>query len=678
VRTRADIGASQAGAFRPDVEGLRGIAILLVVACHCGLGWCAGGFVGVDVFFVLSGYLITGLLAAEHRATSRIDLPRFFARRARRLLPVGTLALVVVALAAAAIFTPEEMAFTGRAARAAALYVSNVFFDRTASDYFAPKVEGNPLLHTWSLGIEEQFYLVWPLLILFAHRGAHGLRRSIAVLIGGLAASFAFCLYATRIAPTIAFYELPSRAWEFAAGGLLALQPLSWATEHRKWVSVCGVVGLGMILGAVVLIKGGAGFPGFIALLPAGGTLAVLFAGAVAPRRGIGAVLSAAPLQFLGARSYSWYLWHWPFVVFAGVLFQKITVFGKLGAAIASLAVAALTYRFVERPVRENRYLVDRSALSLGVAGGVTALGIAMSLSLLAFGQYQLRQDHRFQMISAATNDTGAPPLSCYGAGPSIDVKVCEFGAATSPAIVLFGDSHAMQWFNPLLTAAKLEGWRLIAVLRVGCAASDTNPQHISATVDHCKHWRTSAIQAIIAMHPSAVVMASYDGVTLRGDAGPVPMLSADEIRLGTRGTLQALAPAGIPIIVLRDTPLPPFDIPACVARLIDRPQSCDFEALPALNGAAYSAEQRAADGLTQIYFLDMDDLICPGKYCPATRYGVPIYRDLNHMTATFIETLAPAMRTRLSALLSGASLPAQSSTVGVNAVSLENTRSDP
>jgi hypothetical protein len=238
-----------------------------------------------------------------------------------------------------------------------------------------------------------------------------------------------------------------------------------------------------------------------------------------------------------------------------------------------------------------------------------------------------------------------------------------------------------MQWFNPLRTAAQLEGWRLVTFLRVGCAANDTNPQHISATVDHCKRWRTSAIQAIIAMHPSAVVMASYDGVTLRGDTGPVPMLSAEDIQLGTRSTLQALAPAGIPIIVLRDTPLPPFDIPACLARLIDRPQlgkSCDFEALFALNGAAYSAEQRAADGLTQIYFLDMDDLICPGKYCPATQDGVPIYRDLNHLTATFTETLAPVLRTRLSALLSGASSPAQSSTVGVNAASLENARSAP
>ena len=283
------------------------------------------------------------------------------------------------------------------------------------------------------------------------------------------------------------------------------------------------------------------------------------------------------------------------------------------------------------------------------------ALSIAASLSLVTFEGDQLRKNHRFQLISAATNDAGGLPRSCFSAGPTAEVKVCEFGAAASPAMVLFGDSHAMQWFDPLRTAAKQEGWRLITVLKVGCAASDTNPQHIPAAADHCKQWRSRAIQAIIATHPSAVVMASYDGVALRGDTEPTPMLSADEIRTGTRRTLETLAPAGVPIIVLRDTPLPPFNIPACVARLIDRHQpggSCDFDATAALNEAAFSAERAAADGLSQIYFLDMDDLICPAKYCPASQDGVPIYRDLNHMTATYTETLAPAMRKRLFALL--------------------------
>src|ERR1700733_9494061 len=170
-------GRQPGNAFRPDIEGLRAVAILLVVGCHCGISWCAGGFVGVDVFFVLSGYLISGLLQSEYRASSRIDLPRFFARRARSLLPAGNVVLLATTLAAAALFAPQELACTGRAARAAALYVSNVFFDRSASDYFAPQVEGNPLLHTWSLGVEEQFYLVWPALILLINRRADGVRR---------------------------------------------------------------------------------------------------------------------------------------------------------------------------------------------------------------------------------------------------------------------------------------------------------------------------------------------------------------------------------------------------------------------------------------------------------------------------------------------------------------------
>ncbi len=228
------------------------------------------------------------------------------------------------------------------------------------------------------------------------------------------------------------------------------------------------------------------------------------------------------------------------------------------------------------------------------------------------------------------------------------------------PAIVLFGDSHAMQWFNPLLTAAKIERiGDLITVLRVGCAASDTNPQHISAAARSLQAMAEScAIRAIVAMHPSAVVMASYNGATLRGDDSPAPLLSAEEIRSGTRRTLEGLLQADAPIVVLRDTPLPPFDIPTCVARLVSRSESarsCDFEASVALNEAAHDAELRAADGLRNVYSLDMDDLICRGSYCPATQDGVPIYRDVNHMTATFTETLAPALRARLFQLLRAA-----------------------
>jgi len=633
--------------------------VLLVVACHCGISWCAGGFVGVDVFFVLSGYLITRLLATEFRVTSQIDFYGFFARRARRLLPTGALVLLATTLIAAAILTPQNIAFTGRAALATALYASNIFFDCSASDYFAPNIGLNPLLHTWSLGVEEQFYLLWPLLILLTFRGQRRVRRSIWILGVIAAVSFMCCIYATRSAPTFAFYELPARAWEFAAGGLLALVPVSRAPANSNWAVACGFGGIAMILGTAALLHAGTGFPGWIALFPVGGTVAMLLAGTNAPRRGISAALSAAPLQFLGARSYSWYLWHWPFVVFAAILFPGMTAAGKIAAAFASLLAADLTYRLVERPVRENSYLRARSRLSLGAAAGVTIVAVAASCTLINLGRQQLTQDRSSNSIMAAASDLGDLPEHCWSEGNSFEVRMCEFGdSGASQAVVLFGDSHAMQWINPMRTATKLEGWRLVTVVRPGCAASDINPPRLSSAHNHCTQWRTQAIEKIISLHPSAVVMASfanYSGAKLSGEFTTPTVLSSEEIRLGTRRTLAALSRAGIPIVVLRDTPQPPFDIPGCLLNQVGRPhaaESCEFDAPTALNQATSSAEQAAAEGLSNIYFLDMNDVICPGNFCLPIQHELVVYRDDNHLTGKYAETLAPTLRVRLFEIL--------------------------
>jgi len=639
--------------FRPDIEGLRGVAVLLVVACHCGISWCAGGFVGVDVFFVLSGYLITGQLVAEYRATHRLDLVRFFSRRARRLLPAGALVLLATALAAAAIYPPQDIASTGRAAGAAALFISNVLFDRTASNYFAPNVWSNPLLHTWSLGVEEQFYLIWPLLILLANRGMHRTGRPVWLLAAFTGVSLTFCLVVTRLAPTIAFYELPARAWEFGAGGLLALMLVSRVSVSTRGAVVLGIAGLAMILGTALVLKGGAGFPGWIALFPVVGTLATLAAGAWAPQRGIGTLLGAGPLQFLGVRSYAWYLWHWPFIVFAGVIFPGITVSGKIAASLAALLASMVTFLLVERPVRASHYLTARSGPTLGLAVATTLLTIASALCLVVYGRHQLTLDDRYRLIEAASSDIGNLPKGCWSEGTSFEAKVCEFGDADAAhTLVLFGDSHAMQWFNPMQTATRKEAWRLITILRPGCAASDINPHLLSAAADHCRQWRASAIDKIVAIRPAAVVMASYNGATLRGDFTTATLMPAEEIYRGTRRTLEKLSSAGLRTVVLRDTPLPPFNIPFCLARResgrFSRGESCDFGAVVALNSAAYAAEQASAEGLPEVYFLDMDDLICPGTMCPAMVGDLLVYRDEDHVTGTFAESLASSVRRRL------------------------------
>jgi peptidoglycan/LPS O-acetylase OafA/YrhL len=660
---RCQINSSQASvrpadSFRPDVEGLRGVAILLVVGCHCGFFWCAGGFVGVDLFFVLSGYLITGLLTSEIRATSRIDLSRFYARRARRLLPAGALVILLTTLAAAAVLAPPAIAFTGQAARAAALYISNVFFDRDAADYFAPHVADNPLLHTWSLGVEEQFYLIWPLLIWLSSRGPRA-RQKMGWTLGSVTALSLLCsVYLTPRWPTFAFYELPPRAWEFAAGGLLAILPASRAPVSSGGAAAGGVVGLAIILGTAVLLQGGGGFPGWIALLPVAGTLALLFAGAKAPQRGVSRWLSTAPLQFLGARSYSWYLWHWPFLVFAGILFPGLTVGGKVAAAVAALLAAHLTFLYLEQPVRESRFLSPRPWLSLGGAAGAMLLTVTASWGLLVFGDHQLNLNEKFRAIGAANFDiANISPKDCWDEGRHYEIKLCEFGApGAEPTLALLGDSHAIQWVNPLLTATKLQGWRLATILRPGCAASDINPYNLPAGTDHCRQWRSEAIDRIIALRPAAVVMASYNGSTIRGDYWQSTLMPVDAIRTGTRWTLDRFSRAGIPVVVLRDNPLPPFHIPFCEGQReggkLPAGQSCDFDAAAALNAAAFAAERAAADGLSNVFFLDMDDLICPGARCPATQHGQLIYRDDNHLTGTYTESLAPVMRARLFQLL--------------------------
>ena len=650
------------GSFRPDIEGLRGIAILSVVGCHCGIAWCTGGFVGVDIFFVLSGYLITALLASEYKSTSRIDFLGFYARRARRLLPACVLVLAVTALFALLFLSPQEMISTGRAARAAGVYLSNVYFDRSASDYFAPNVEANPLLHTWSLGLEEQFYLVWPFLLFAAYRGARGTPRLIGILCSLAALSFACCVYATRHFPTVAFYELPARAWEFAVGGVLAMLSGSQAPAHSRWAAVLGVLGLGTILGTCVLVKGGGDFPGWIALFPVSATLALLHAGSLSPRNGMSRMLGSAPMQYLGSRSYAWYLWHWPFLVGVRTFLPEVTVGGKIAAAVAALLAAELTFRVVEQPIRENRSLVARSALSMRLAAGATILTVGASSALVLHGDRELSIDSAFQTVTAASTDIADISLkACVSEGPKLEVNTCAFGSPTAQrTVVLFGDSHAVQWVNAMHTAANLEGWRLVTVMRWGCAASDINPHRVFGTRAECKEWRSRAIVKIVAMHPSAVVMASYTGATIRGFQAEEPMSRA-ELQGGTQHTMEALAHAGIPVVLLRDSPLPPFDVPRCIARNTPKPDaaaSCGFDPADALDAAGFAAEQAAAAGLSNIYFLDMTDQICPGHSCPAMRHGLIVYRDDNHLTGSFAESLAPVLRTRLFGLLRNVQYP--------------------
>ncbi|HLI83425.1 MAG TPA: acyltransferase family protein, partial [Bryobacteraceae bacterium] len=579
--------------YRPDIQGLRAIAVLMVVAFHCGLPGFPGGFAGVDVFFVLSGYLITGLLVAEIRETGELALLQFYARRVRRLLPAAALTLATTLLIGAAILAPQEVIFAGRAGRAAAVYLSNVFFAINAADYFAPNVKTNPLLHTWSLAVEEQFYLFWPLLILLGLRVFRSVRALAlaegAVALFSLAASLG---WSTR-GGTFAFYQLPARAWEFGIGGLAVLL----SGLPTAWRAGLGWVGLLVVVSSAKIVVE-RDFPGWMALIPVMGTAAVLVAW---PSPGVSALLSLRPLQAIGNLSYSWYLWHWPLLVLARALWPGLGVAGAIAVAIASLALAAGTHYLVENPIRFHPRLVVRPRWCIGLAAGLAATSLAAASLTVRLGA-RLANAPEMRTITAAAGDIGSPPVEqCVSLGESAALRTCVFGDSSSAVhIVLFGDSHAIQWFNPLRRMAEQRGWKLTTVVKSGCPAAEVSPSGFRpGFAAGCAGWRQNALRWIRAQRPAVVFVAS----------AAVYHVSPEPWRSGTRSTLTALAAASSEVAAMRDTPIAGFDIPTCLAhsrRLYRAGHACDIERTRALDPAIFAAEKAAARGLANVHFLDL------------------------------------------------------------------------
>ena len=639
---------SRKDAFRPDIEGLRGVAVAIVVAFHCSIPGFSGGFIGVDVFFVLSGYLITGHLVAEIQRTSRLSLLNFYARRARRLLPASALVLACTVGASALLLAPQEIEFAGRAARATAVYLNNAFFYANAADYFAPNVETNPFLHMWTLAVEEQFYFVWPVLIMIGLHHFRSRRRLLQLLIGLTVLSFGVSLWATTGARSFAFYLLPSRAWEFAVGGLAALIPRGKLPLSRVTWTLLGCAGLAMVVGFEFFATARSAFPGWVALIPVLGTSAVLVAGIHQPRDGVARLLDSVPLQFLGRLSYSWYLWHWPFLVFAAALRPTISVLERALVAVLSLAVAALAYRWIENPVRLNAHLGKRPRLTLVLAAGLMIVSFSLAQLSLRFAD-RLVVDPGLQRIAASVNDIAdMSRKDCVSLSNSTNVLRCTFGDTLSAmTIVLFGDSHAIQWFNPVRGIAIANSWKLTTFLKSGCSATDV----VLGSADRgfteaCNTWRKAAIQSIVALHPTLVVVASSTGWQ-RSPADEFPR----ELREWTDGlsrTLTMLSATPTSIVVMRDTPISPFDVPTCLARSLRHAWypggECEFPYSAAIANQIFEAEKGTARARSNVRFLDMTPQLCHGTTCLASSHGMVMYRDDNHLTGKFAATLQAAL----------------------------------
>lgn len=412
--------------FRTDIEGLRAVAVIAVVLFHAGVVFLPGGFVGVDVFFVISGFLITGMLWRETSSSGTVSLRRFWGARARRLLPASVLVGVVTIIASALLLPPLQAKTVGIDAITSALYVSNYWFAFTGVNYFGREnlLSPSPFQHYWSLGVEEQFYLVWPLLILFTawvirrfRRGRMGGPASptpyLVVLVLIAAVSFFLSVVLTYVLPPFAYFSLPTRAWQLALGGIVAFTIPWWRkTLPVAGAAVLGWVGLAMIVSAYLLIDGTLLYPGVAAVLPTVGAALVIAAGCVTSTRGVGALLGTAPMRAVGQVSYSWYLWHWPVLVLApAALGHKLGVGATVAAVALSLLLAFLTMRFVENPVRFSDALRNSPRRSLAMGGVTTAAAVIAGVVTLVSVQTPVGRgpDATPLRVTAAPVPIGSP-----------------------------------------------------------------------------------------------------------------------------------------------------------------------------------------------------------------------------------------------------------------------------
>jgi peptidoglycan/LPS O-acetylase OafA/YrhL len=372
---------SEEARFRPEIEGLRGLAVALVVLYHTGI--VAGGFIGVDVFFVISGFLITGLLMREREATGSISFVRFYARRVRRLAPAGLLVLGVTSAAVWLLWSPLDRGAIMTDAAAAVSSVANIRFALSAGGYFAAVSTPSPFLHYWSLSLEEQFYLVWPALMLLATRARRPRRAALVVVLVVTAASLALELFLSGGAANWAFYALPARAWQLGLGGLLALAELQILRLRAGVRGLAAAAGLGAIAAAAFLLTDADSYPSLAALVPTVGAALVIAGGLSLPGR----LLALPPLRGLGLISYSLYLWHWPLLVIGGLVAGDggLELPAKLGLMALAVGLAAATYRFIEQPVRHSRQLLGHNGRTL-VAGLTSLILVAGTTTLAAAG----------------------------------------------------------------------------------------------------------------------------------------------------------------------------------------------------------------------------------------------------------------------------------------------------
>jgi peptidoglycan/LPS O-acetylase OafA/YrhL len=676
-KSRPNAKSSTRQAFRPDIQGLRAIAVGLVVLNHAHVHAFTGGFVGVDVFFVISGFLITGLLLVDAGENGRVSFMTFYTRRALRILPAATVVTVTTALVSVYVLNFVRAREVLTDSIWATLFAANVHFGRDGTDYFASGQPLSPLQHYWSLAVEEQFYVVWPAILALVLFGVRGLparrrgesprRRHRSLLRGRvvlvLVAVGAWSLYAsvqqTATDPTGAYFSTFTRAWELVAGALLAtLLPAihKLPSSLRTLLSWAGLAGVAI---AALTFDPATPFPGSAALLPVLSACAIIAGGVGAPRHGASMLLATRPLRLLGDISFSLYLWHWPVLIlgaeYAG---HTLTTWQNLGLAAVAVALSVASYSWIENPFRHTRRLWGSRPYS-GMMLYPIAITSVLLVSLLAQPASPL-------VFKKSPNDRPRPGGDAVAAvkasvldarrgaaipailSPSIDKvksdfvgygdcsgykktssKICQFGDPKGgKRMVVFGDSHSAMWIPALTANAKESQWQFMPVVKEACSYTDYIgiPER-----NQCTDWYPWAKETIKRLHPDLIVMSVY---VLPGWERGVQQVVMDLKALGTR------------VLLLSDAPGVNIASVECLLAKDATQETCLWNERPVYQKANKTAQTIAERA--NIEFVNISPWFCYQQSCPSVIDATVPYADVGHITGTYARYLAPDLNSHL------------------------------